>query len=91
MKSSVPARITARLPFSGVPTILKLITSITSEIRNITAVMGSTLPASAAATEPFHVPSHSRAVACLSSVPIAKTVTITTKIISIMGMKLGER
>ena len=58
---------------------------------NITAVMGSTLPSSAGTTDPLPVPSHSRAVACLSSVPMAKTVTITTKIISIIGMKLGER
>ena len=54
-------------------------------------VTGSILPVSAAPTEPLAVPSHSRAVACLSSVPMAKTVTMTTKMSSIMGMKLGER
>ena len=91
MNSSVPMRMTVRLPFRGVPTILKLIRSITSEIRNMMAVMGSTLPSRAAQTEPLPAAIHSRAVACLSSVPMEKMVTITTKIISIMGMKLGER
>ena len=35
-------------------------------------VTGSILPVSAAPTEPLAVPSHSRAVACLSSVPMAE-------------------
>ena len=91
MNSSVPTRMTVRLPFRGVPTILKLMRSITSEIRNITAVIGSTLPTRAATTESLPAAIHSREVACLSSVPMEKTVTITTKIISIMGIKLGER
>ena len=64
---------------------------MSAETKNITAVMGSTLPASAVPTDPRAVASHSAAVACLSSVPMAKMVTITVKIISIMGMKLGER
>ena len=54
-------------------------------------VTGSIFPVRAAPTEPFAVSIHSRAVACLSSVPMVKTVTMTTKMSSIMGMKLGER
>ena len=84
MKSSVPVRMTARLPLSGVPTILKMMTSITSETRNSTVVIGASFPTRAAAGE-------SRAVPFLSSVPIAKTVIITVKIMSIIGRKLGER
>ena len=65
--------------------------SITSEIRNITAVIGASLPTRAAQMEPPPVWIQSREVAFLSSVPMEKTVTMTTKIISIMGMKLGAR
>ena len=68
-----------------------MMTSITSEMRNITAVMGRTLPARAAPVESPPVRNQSRAVPYLSSVPIAKMVAITVKIMSIMGMKLGER
>lgn len=82
---------TVRLPLSGTPTTLKIIRNITSDMRNMMTVTGSILPVSAAPTEPLAVPSHSRAVACLSSVPMVKTVTMTTKMSSIMGMKLGER
>ena len=80
-----------RLPLSGVPTILKMTTSMTSDMRNIAAVIGSVLPARAAATESPPVASHSREVPYFNSVPMAKIVAITVKIISIIGMKLGER
>ena len=52
---------------------------------------GSIFPTSAGNTDPPAVSSHSRAVPALSSVPMAKIVTSMAKIISIMGMKLGER
>ena len=55
------------------------------------AAMGSSLPSRAAGTEPPASASHSRAVEFFSSVPMAKTVDMTVKISSIMGMKLGER
>ena len=82
---------TFRLPLSGTPTTLKMMSSITSDMRNMMTVTGSIFPVRAAPTEPFAVSIHSRAVACLSSVPMVKTVTMTTKMSSIMGIKLGER
>ena len=66
-------------------------TSITSEMRNITVVTGRSFPSRAAWIEPPAVCIQSLAVAFLSSVPMAKMVAMTTKIISIMGMKLGAR
>ena len=68
-----------------------MMTSITSETRNSTVVIGASFPTRAAAGESPAVRSHSRAVPFLSSVPIAKTVIITVKIMSIIGRKLGER
>ena len=91
MKSSVPVRISARLPFRGTPTTLKMMTNIRSESRNIDAVIGSILPKRAAPTESSAVRSHSRAVLWRSSEPTEKTVVMTTKMSSIIGMKLGER
>ena len=82
---------TVRLPFRGTPTTLKMIRNMTSDMRNITTVTGRTFPSSAADTEPLPVSIHSRAVPFLSSVPMVKTVTMTMKIRSIMGIKLGER
>jgi hypothetical protein len=91
MKSRLASVSTVRLPFSGTPTVLKIIRNITCEVRNMMTVMGSILPTSAAKIEPPAVSSHSLAVACLSSVPTAKIETMMVKISSIIGMKLGER
>ena len=68
-----------------------MIVSMTSDSRNIAVVIGSSFPTRAAPIESLAVWSHSRAVACLSSLPTEKTVISTTKMSSIMGMKLGER
>ena len=61
------------------------------DIRNMTPVMGSSLPVRAAKIDSPAVSYQSRAVECLSSVPRANTVAMTVKISSIMGMKLGAR
>ena len=82
---------TVRLPLSGTPTTLKMMHSMAIATRNMTTVMGSSLPATDAATESPPVANHSPAVPRLSSVPTAKMVVMMTKMSSIIGMKLGER
>ena len=91
MNSSVPVRISVKLPLSGTPTTLKMMTNMTSDSRNMMTVTGSILPKSAAPIESSADASHSRAVPFLNSVPMEKTVTMTMKISSIIGMKLGDR